>query len=64
MCSTILKKRTASSKVMYFCKPTLLMLAIFLVSLFFADLIIGFLGDASLMILQQIQLILNFYVQL
>jgi len=49
---------------MYFCKSTVLLLVILLVSLVFADLIIGFLGDASLMIIQQIRLILNFYLQL
>ena len=64
MCSTILKKEKLDLNVMYFSKSTLLLLVIFLVSLVFADFIIGFLGDASLMVLQQIQLILNFYLQL
>ena len=48
---------------MYFCRSTILLLVILLASLVFADLIIELLGDNSL-ILQQIQLILNFYLQL
>ena len=60
-CSTVLKKRTPLPKVMYFCRYTILLLVILLASLVFADLIIEFLGDTSL-ILQQIQLILNFYM--
>ena len=64
MCSTILKKEKLDLNVMYFCKSTLLLFVILLTSLVFADFIIGFLGDASLMVIQQIRLILNYYLQL
>jgi hypothetical protein len=47
---------------MYFSKFSILLIVFFLTALVLADGILGFLGDASLAILQQIQLILDLYL--
>jgi hypothetical protein len=48
---------------MYFCKFTVLLIVFSLAALVLADGILGFLGDASLGILQQIKLILDLYLE-
>ena len=46
LCSTILKNEQLIFDFIYFCKITVMVLDIFSASLVFADLKIGFLGDA------------------
>jgi hypothetical protein len=47
---------------MYFRKFSIGLIVFFLAALVLADGILGFLGDTSLVILQQIQLILDLYL--
>jgi len=49
---------------MYFYKSTLVVIAILLALSVFAGFIVGLFGDETMVIIQQIRLLLEFYVQL